>query len=102
MPPPDQTRVFDQLQSELRQIMHEARWVLSTLTTGQKRSLKTAIVLMAIAALANAGGPLLIGRIVDAILGGRISSLPKAVPWLARLATLYPFREVVTLRTPLV
>jgi ATP-binding cassette subfamily B protein len=102
MPPSNKTRVFDQLHSELRQILHEARWVLSTLTTGQKGSLKMAIVLMAIAALANAGGPLLIGRIVDAILGGRISSLPNAAPWLAGLATLYVFREVVTVRRRIV
>lgn len=90
------------LRDELRNIVREARWVFATISPEQKRTLRSALGLMAIAAIANAIGPLFIGFTIDAVLRRRILSLSAAVPYLLVLAALYVFRELVTVRRKIV
>src|SRR5437764_7528438 len=90
------------LQDELRNIAREARWVFATLSPEEKRTLTSALALMGVGAIANAIGPLFIGFTVDAILRHRIGNVATALPYLAVLACLYIFREVVTVRRKIV
>lgn len=90
------TRRFEHLKVELRQVVREARWVLTALTPVQKRKLQFAMLLMVISAGANSIGPLLIGRTVDSILKGQVRTFVTALPWLGALASVYIFREAIT------
>jgi len=92
----------DTLRDELKNVVREGRWAFASLSADQLRTLRVALILMSVAAGANAGGPLIVGVIVDAVLRKQIVSLSGAVPYLAALAILYVFREYLTVKRKVV
>jgi ATP-binding cassette subfamily B protein len=90
------------MRNEIRCIVREARWVLASLPPRYKRTLHAALGLMAAAAVANAMVPLSIGLTLDAVLRGRVTGAVATLPYLAALAGVFLFRELMTLERKIV
>jgi ATP-binding cassette subfamily B protein len=73
------------------------RRVWSLLDGLQQLSLGSALSLMAAVAALSAGIPVVLGRLVDGLLGGAVRGVGAALPWLGALAAAYFVREALQL-----